>query len=306
MKTLVLTCNVRNPYACLVEDGQAAPAVHEADYVELVDPYAVFPENAVARVVGGAGQIDRVVFLGKPLLFLERLVSLHGYLFPRSYRAFGHDLHSYIETAMRVPALVRKAVEENDLVAEVNYEPCYYVRLDDALANAADCGDNAMIVTCLTDTYEGPSFCCFERKQGQVRLAKELDVANSFGNLLRIHAECRGTVSLDDLVDPCDRRVFTFRKRALAARGNALVPRVAYAAGTGKHEEANAKVLATVLPRLLGPFTGTHDRIVMIVDVAVPKAAVEALPSVEFRTVDEAFCITAAHRYVENQVAGPR
>jgi hypothetical protein len=200
MISLFFSYNVASPFAVLAEDGQVLRFLREADYYDSVDPHATFPENAMEQLLGSCEHVDQVVFLGKPFLYLENVVNLHAYLFPRACRRFAGDLFHFFSEVTDLRSVVRDLIEDTKLTVTVDLDRMYYVRMDEALAHAVEAPAGSKVITCLSDVFEGTSCCCFEKRDQGAVLTGEVDSVGSLANLLWLNAVHGDRADLEDVV----------------------------------------------------------------------------------------------------------
>ena len=304
MRTLALSYNVNEPFAALIENGRQVEYVLEREYYELVTANRVFPENAVKRILS-RGNIDSVAFLGKPLPYLENLIMVHRYLFPGAFGVFMKDLSDYFNKILALPKFVSQTQDDIELAAtKTSRKRFYYVRVDEALAHGADAEGGSLIITCLTDVFEGCSFCCFEKTDGAARLIKESNVLNSFGNLLKIHNETKHQVGLGQLVDMSEEKLFRLKKNYVTIKDNCFAVKDKHLGGRGNFEQANDELLLSVFSRLMAAFDKQDRRIIFISDCAAPSNIIEAHTEIVFRQVDDRYKVESAGKYLFHKING--
>lgn len=306
MRTLALSYNISEPFSALMEDGRQVEYIRERDYYEVVTASSIFPDNAVKRILS-LGSIDSVVFLGKPLPYLENLILLHRYLFPGTFSAFMRDVSDYFNKVLAIPKFVNQTQNDIDLAAtKSSRKTFYYVKTDDALACNEVAGDDALIITCLTDVFEGCSFCCFERKDNSTRLAKESNALNSFSNLLKIYNEAEHRVDLSELIETSQDELFRLKKRYFSVRNNSFAVKDEYLSEQDSFEQANDELLLTIFSELMLSFKEGHDQIVFMTDCPVPSNIVEAHCEIVFKQVDDRYKVDSAGKYLFEKVNGAK
>lgn len=94
------------------------------------EPSNDFPKSSVENVLWesktDAGAIDYVVFLGKPLSYLERLISTHIEFFPFSFRKFFSDFRDFFGNKFAIRSILKKNLS-------FNRDICY-IEVADAVA----------------------------------------------------------------------------------------------------------------------------------------------------------------------------
>jgi len=305
MRTLAFSYNVNEPFAALIENGRQVEYILERGYYELVNPNRIFPDNAVKQILS-RGNIDSVVFLGKPLPYLENLILLHRYLFPGAFGVFMKDVSDYFNKVLALPKFVRQTQDDIDLAAtRTSRKRFYYVRVDEALAYGADAEGGSLIITCLTDVFEGSSFCCFEKTDAETRLIKESNALNSFGNLLRIDNETKDRVNLGQLVEISEEKLFRFKKSYITIKNNCFAVKDKHLCGHGSFHQANDELLLNAFSRLMAAFDKQGRRIIFISDCAMPSMIMESHTDVVFRQVEDRYKVESAGKYLFDKVNGP-
>lgn len=166
--SLVVAYQVNEAYACFVQENVPYSIVslpREENQVAQKE----LPISAIRIVVGQEEHPSRIIFIGKPLLYLERLIELHAYFFPFHPFTFYKDSLNFLTTFFSIDSQIKKTISERQikksrlgceiLEAEFPRIPFYYVHLPDALAHALQSQTlKKHIYVCLIDDYNGPSF----------------------------------------------------------------------------------------------------------------------------------------------------
>jgi len=303
MRTLALSYNIKRPFAALIDNGRPARFVQECEYYDMVNPARTFPENAVKRILSDE-TIDSVAILGKPFLYLDNLLLLNRYLFPRSLTVFMNDVSDYFRRILALPRIIYD-LQKDVLAGKAKPEryPVYYVKLDNALAQTMEANDDVLIITCLTDVFEGASLSCFERKAGKVRLTRESNMLNSFGNLLKIYHETGPRADLGRFVKVSEDKLFRLKKKYFTIRNNAFALKNEYIAAQGDFSRANERLLLNVFSRLMQSLAANDATAIFLTDCPLPSIISQAHPDIVFKELDQRYVIGAAGRYLYDRVA---
>jgi carbamoyltransferase len=113
VNVLGLSCFYHDAAAALLRDGVIVAAAQEERFSRKKHD-ASLPRRAIAYVLAEAGlspgELDAVAFYEKPFLKLERLLTSHVAGFPRSLRAFGAAMPSWLGEKLWARALLRDAL----------------------------------------------------------------------------------------------------------------------------------------------------------------------------------------------------
>lgn len=116
MHILGISCYYHDAAACLIKDGRLVAAAEEERFTRVKHDTR-FPIDAINYCLKEAGikgkDLDYVGFYEKPILKLERLLSQHIEMFPRSFWAFYKAMPSWINEKLRVPGAIRKKLGYN-------------------------------------------------------------------------------------------------------------------------------------------------------------------------------------------------
>lgn len=107
MNFLVISYGTRFSGACLMIN-------HEVQSVKMENALnSQLPNESIAQVLQesgvAAGQIDYLVFLGKPLAYFERIIDTHLRLFPGSFFGFFSDIRDFFSHNLRIKSNLRKS-----------------------------------------------------------------------------------------------------------------------------------------------------------------------------------------------------
>ena len=199
MNILVISYNIKEPFACLIQDKEIVKYLKESEYYHIDNPHKSFPESAIEQIMVNTEKIDKVVFLGKQLLFLKDLIIQHSFLFPRTFPEFAEDLSDCFKTTMHIQKTIKKIKDENQLRTKIGLDVIYYLKMDEALAYSVS--EDRIVITCLTDVFEGDSFYCFTKEGDDFLMNSELNIKNSFSRLLEIYHEAGGEICLEKIID---------------------------------------------------------------------------------------------------------
>ncbi|MEW6744884.1 MAG: carbamoyltransferase N-terminal domain-containing protein [Planctomycetota bacterium] len=110
MNILGISCFYHDAAAAVIKDGKLAAALQEERFTREKNT-AVFPRQAISRAleIGGLtiGDLDYVVFYEKPFIKLERILSTHLAVWPRSLGAFLEFLPEWAKRKLHIPAMIR-------------------------------------------------------------------------------------------------------------------------------------------------------------------------------------------------------
>ncbi|MFC2162685.1 hypothetical protein ACFLRF_03315 [Candidatus Altiarchaeota archaeon] len=295
MAGICFTLNVCEPYAFRMDDGRVVDIVRESEYYGLVDPYKTIPENAILYLLRQNTGVDDLVFLGKPLRYLEHMMSLHAHMFPREYKTFASDIRFFFTTVLGVQSRIRDIVKGESFHRErIRTRPTYYARCDDALAQD-HVKDYDLVITCLSEVFEGSSTCIYENKGGNAELILEASPESSFSNILRAYdrhsgrLDLSGFIGLDGGLDAGKAMV----------RDNRLELRVPDAPSHANTEDNDA-FLGKLLDEHFRPLVAGCDNVLFITDVSLPNA-VKSGNDMDFITVDDEKVMESAARYINNE-----
>jgi len=285
------------PFVALITDGRLVRYIREREYYEPLAPQKTFPGNAIKRILSDE-EIDSVVFLGKPFLYMENMILIHCCLFPRSFSTFKRDISDYFKKILAIPGFIYETQKDaRPPATELCRYPVYYIRTDDALAHNAEADIKALIITCLTDIFEGSSFCCFEKKAGNLKLVKETNILNSFSNLLKIYNETKQQVDLGQIVETSEKKLFRFKKRYCTIRGNSFAIESRYLSPDDNFEKPNDQLMLNIFSELMLPFEKEYRQIVFITDCPVPSNIVGTHTNIIFTQVDQHHKLVSTCKY---------
>lgn len=297
MRALTLSYNIMEPFAALITNRRLVRYIREREYYEPLAPHKMFPENAIKRILSDE-EVDSVVFLGKPFLYMENMILIHSCLFPRSFGTFQRDTSDYFKKILAIPRFIYEIQKDaRPSVTELCRYPVYYLRIDDALAHNAEADMEALIITCLTDIFEGSSFCCFEKKAGNLKLVKETNILNSFSNLLKIYNETKQQVDLGQIVETSEKKLFRFKNRYCTVRDNSFAVKSKYLSPDNNFKKPNDQLMLNIFSELMLPFEKEYRQIVFIVDCPVPSNIVGAYTNIIFTRVDQHHKLDSACKY---------
>ena len=300
MNILIISYNIKEPFACLIQDKEIVKYLKESEYYHIDNPYKSFPESAIEQIMVNTEKIDKVVFLGKQLLFLKDLIIQHSFLFPRTFTKFAEDLSDCFKTTMHIQKTIKKIKDENQLRTKIGLDVIYYLKMDEALAHSVS--KDSIVITCLTDVFEGDSFYCFTKEGDDFLMDSELNIKNSFSRLLEIYHEAGGEICLEKIIDYSDRGDFEFKKSYLTIKNNSFALR-GLKKGIENFKESNEEILLKIFSNLIAKFQKDNKQIVFISDAEIPNRIIQAHPEIEFKTVNDNDKIESIKHYLNKKIA---
>lgn len=309
MKVLIISCNVNEPFVALVDNFKDLRLYKESSFYNLRDPYKVFPDYSLKQIVQQGEHIDSIVFLGKPLLYLRNLIELHLFLFPETYSQFVDDISNYYKLILGWQKSTYNAFEQNNSFNSVDClipRHIHYVRLDDALALSEKNNRRELIITCLSNVFEGTSFCCYETSENGMRCLKELNVSSSFSNLLRIFYLHGSKFDLSNILINL-KNGFKFKKPFFKLNNNVLElsNRFIFANEGWKsmYLENNCKIIDDIFNKILDDLMnsiGNYECIKFINDMDIPDNIIERHKNIKFKKISEEDKILTAAKMIAN------
>lgn len=284
----------------MIQDKEIVKYLKESEYYHIDNPHKSFPESAIEQIMVNTEKIDKVVFLGKQLLFLKDLIIQHSFLFPRTFPEFAEDLSDCFKTTMHIQKTIKKIKDENQLRTKIGLDVIYYLKMDEALANSVS--EDSIVITCLTDVFEGDSFYCFTKEGDDFLMDSELNIKNSFSRLLEIYHEAGGEICLEKIIDYSDREDFEFKKSYLTIKNNSFALR-GLKKGIENYKESNKEILLKIFSNLIAKFQKDNKQIVFISDAEIPNRIIQAHPEIEFKTVNDNDKIESIKHYLNKKIA---
>jgi len=171
MKILVVSCGTRYSGACLISDETVISCKMENETA------LTLPKNEVDQILGetgvSAGAVDYLVFLGKPLGYLERILDTHMRTFPWSLIKFYSECRDFFINKLSIKAIAKKDLNFN--------KDILYVEISDVLAwRAANDypNEDVRILTVLSNSLSNRVGGVYLKKSGNVFLEREFHLDN--------------------------------------------------------------------------------------------------------------------------------
>ncbi len=174
---------------------------------------SIFPKDVIDDVLSeaviNAGDIDYVVFLGKPFSYFERLISLHIFFFPSCFLNFVYDIRDFFIEKIRIKALVK---ERLGCAKDV----CFLNTMD-AIADEISKGfltNNGLVIISLGGSMDLRTLGCYKKENNGVVLVKELIYPNSISMLYRLSSQDKNAklIEVKDLLKLYGDGSFVLRK----------------------------------------------------------------------------------------------
>ncbi len=173
-----------------------------------------FPKDVIDDVLSEAvintGDIDYVVFLGKPFSYFERLISLHIFFFPRCFLNFVYDIRDFFIEKIRIKKLIK---ERLGCVKDA----CFLNTMD-AVADEISKGfltNNELVIISLGDSMDLRTLGCYKKENNDVVLIRELNYPNSISMLYRLSSQDKNAklIEAKDLLKLYGDGSFILRKK---------------------------------------------------------------------------------------------
>jgi len=302
MNLLLISYNTKKPFACFTNNNPIK--YFEEHNSELIHASQVFPDRAIREALEYGKNIDNVIFIGKPLIYFKNLLLRHIFLFPRAYFLFTQELQYFFENILQVNKKIKRIKDEvsMEITKKINLDSIYYIKLDEALAFNTRIKGNDIIITCLTDVFEGNSFCCYEKKGDKIILKKELNVSNSFTNLLRILKETKGHINLNEILEIRKTNLFRLKKRYLTIKNNSFSIKNKYIDTKRNYDEMNDKVLQYIFSKLIDSIRRKYNKIIFISDVQMPLIITQSNKDILFKYANEHDIIKSIEKFFHHKI----
>jgi len=193
--------------ACLIADGKVM------SYKVKNEVISIFPkdviDDALSEAVINAGDIDYVVFLGKPFSYFERLISLHIFFFPNCFLNFIYDIRDFFIEKIRIKTLIKE---------KLGYaKDICFLNTMDAVADEISRGfltNNGLVIISLGDSIDLRTLGCYKKENKDVMLIRELTYPNSISMLYRLSSQDKNAklIEAKDLLKLYDDGSFVLRK----------------------------------------------------------------------------------------------
>ena len=300
--TLAFTFRTKSALAALVQGGKVRSQVLIPSGNAAGGPDDDFPRQAIRIVLGLEPDPDEIIFLGKPLLLVERLIALHCSFFPRVPKAFCRSFLKLLTTDFQLDRLAHQAVGDRVVKRCRTAPKAYtddsrtrrqlkYVSVADALASRFHDAfpEKDLIAVSLTDDYAGPSFAYYVSNQGRLEFKFEERNLPGLGHLFDLYGNLRSSLALRDFVAQGPGGDLVFFENMLTPMGAYLRPGRGgpfdSGALAGELESSNDAFFSKLVMERLGELPRGKD-LLFVHDAALPEAFKSDWDEVRFEQVD--------------------
>ncbi|MFH2020936.1 MAG: hypothetical protein ABIJ34_05950 [archaeon] len=263
MKTLIIAPNIFKPFVVLNEKKKNKYLAEDHDERS-------FPLWSLPKILDEESCSLNVVIVGKPIIYARNLLYNHCNAFPLHPKEFLQDMGDFFSN-ISSPLKIIQDVQLSDgskIKDRFKFEEIFYVRIDDAVAHAFSNKRFNAIITCLTDTFEGNSFCIYGHND-----IKEADILTSLSTLL-MHSKnnIRATKS-------------GFRiKRGVLARSSKI------------RKQQNSPEKEKIIYKILLPILDKYKKVLMISDTSI--GITKDINGLTLRKINSLDKISAVCKYV--------
>lgn len=195
MVFLVVFTEIKFFIACLITDGKIKS--HRINSETAL----IFPKDIIDDLLLDAGinvgNIDYIVFLGKPLAYFERLINLHIFFFPFSFLSFVSDFKDFFIERMRIKTLAKKKLGYSKDICFL--EPVDVIAHEIGLAFLPK---NGMVIVSLCASTNLKTLGCYKKEGDSIFLVSELEYPNCISMFYRLKTQDNGAtlVKVRDLL----------------------------------------------------------------------------------------------------------
>ncbi len=180
MYILGLSCFYHDAAACLIKNNKIIAAAEEERFTRKKHDTS-FPINAIEYCLKEANitskELNYIAFYEKPLLKLERLMSQHSEMFPKSYWSFYKAIPSWLTEKLRIQYLIRRKLKYKSEIFFIDHHKSHA-----ASSYLVSPFKQAAIFTC-DGVGEWNTTTLGYGKNNKIKIKKELHFPHSIGLL---------------------------------------------------------------------------------------------------------------------------
>lgn len=306
MNFLVITYNIKEPFACYLSKEGEKKIFYESSFYRLNDPYKTFPENSIKEILSFY-EINALIFLGKPFAYLKNMIDLHLFLFPYSFASFMTDIKNFFTTILEIPDEVYKAGKILKNPANYIKDNIYYIGVDQIIANNYFKKFSAPLVLNLSHVFEGSLFQIYKQNSKQQIYVEESSGLNQWGQLIRIFNEHQQKVNLKEFINaPLDTfPFFTFKKKYFENKGNTLSLKYEYLPKNNEDFD-NIPFLSNIFNKIKKHIFFQYDKINYIHDIKYPETLISESPELVFRYNSWEETIVLLEEFIKDHILNKR
>lgn len=263
-----------------------------------------FPRQAIRIALGLEEDPKQIIFLGKPLLYMEKLLKIHSCFFPFYPIRFYFDFFDLLSNSFQIDQLTHNiildrstkhrhhSVNKKQENRRISFN---YVSVSDALAVHYQQQNKKYktILVCLTDDYNGPSFTYYKIDEDKIQTKHEEQTTLGIGHFCQLYQNISTKTDIDILVKTKSNGQLIFNKKLLEPQGLYLnLKKQTHFTNEKDNSDFFIQVFSNALDTLI-----CTQPLLILYDFEIPQKLPEIHSQITFKKINLQTKMSSAHLF---------